>query len=191
LRQYLELFWAFIVIGVTTFGGGYAILPVLDRELIKKRGWLTMTEVTDLFTIAQITPGVIAVNVATFAGCRRKGYFGGAVATIGFILPGVTLMMVVSLFVQRFAEYAIVQHALAGIRLAVCALILDTTIKLFKNIYKNYKAVIISVMAFALSAVFSVSPVYIILGAGLAGFFLFSPRRKAAGGNGTTKGGEP
>jgi chromate transporter len=189
LREYLELFWAFVVIGATTFGGGYAILPVLDRELIKKRGWLTMDEMTDLFTVAQITPGVIAVNIATFAGCKRKGYFGGAVATVGLILPGVTLMMIVSIFVQRFAEYALVRHALAGIRLAVCALVLDITIKLFKSFYKNYKAAAVSILAFALSVVFSVSPVYIILGAGLAGFLLFFPGRRAAGGGGTGGGG--
>jgi len=178
LREFLELFWAFLVTGATTFGGGYAILPVIEREMIKKRGWLTMDEVTDMFTIAQITPGVIAVNIATFAGCKRKGYFGGMVATIGFVLPGVTLMIIISLFVQRFAEYAIVQHAMAGIRLTVCALILNTTIKLFKGFFKNYKSIIISIIAFTLSAVFCVSPVYIILGAGLAGFLLFFPKRK-------------
>jgi len=182
LREYLELLWAFIVIGATTFGGGYAIVPALERELIKKRGWISMDEVLDFYTIAQITPGVIAVNIATFVGCKRKGIFGGAVATVGLILPGVCLMMLVSLFVKRFAEYSLVQHALAGIRLAVCALILDTSIKLFKGFFKDYRAVIISVIAFVLSAVFSVSPVYIILGAGFAGFLLFRPRVKISAG---------
>ena len=181
MRQYLEIFWAFIVTGATTFGGGYAITPVLEREMIKKRGWLTMDEVTELFSIAQITPGVIAVNVATFTGCKLKGYFGGAVATIGFILPGVTLMLIISMFVQHFAEYPLVGHALAGIRLAVCALILNTAIRLFKGFWKNYKAIVISIAAFALSAVLSVSPVFIILGAGLSGFFLFPPKRKTDG----------
>ncbi|MDR2718353.1 MAG: chromate transporter [Treponema sp.] len=175
MREYLELLRAFIVIGATTFGGGYAIVPALERELIKKRGWITLDEVLDFYTIAQITPGVIAVNIATFAGCKRKGILGGAVATIGLVLPGVCLMLLVSLFVKRFAEYPLVQHALSGIRLAVCALIFDTSLKLFKGFFKNYRAIIISVIAFVLSAVFSVSPVYIILGAGLAGFLLFSP----------------
>lgn len=163
-----------MVIGATTFGGGYAIVPVLERELIKKRGWISMDEVLDFYTIAQITPGVIAVNIATFVGCKRRGALGGLAATIGLVLPGVSLMLLVSLFVRRFAEYAVVRHVLAGIRLAVCALILDATVKLFKGFFKNYRAVIICVIAFALSAVFSVSPVYIILGAGLAGFLLFS-----------------
>jgi chromate transporter len=176
LREYLGLLRAFLIVGATTFGGGYAIIPVLERELIKKRGWITMDEILDFYTIAQITPGIIAVNIATFTGCKLKGVLGGALATIGLVLPGVCLMMIVSAFVQRFAEYPIVQHALAGIRLAVCALILDTSIKLIKNFFKNYKSVIICIIAFTLSAVFSVSPVYVILGAGIAGFFLFSPR---------------
>jgi chromate transporter len=181
LREYLGILWAFIVIGATTFGGGYAIIPVLERELIKKRGWLAMDEILDFYTIAQITPGIIAVNLATFTGCRRKGLLGGALATIGLVLPGVCRMMVVSVFVQRFAEYPIVQHSLAGIRLAVCALILDTSIKLIKNFFKNYKSIIICVIAFALSAVFSVSPVYVVLGAGIAGFLLYVPRFNAGG----------
>lgn len=178
MKELLELAWAFTVIGATTFGGGYAIVPVLERELIKKRGWITMDEVLDFYTVAQITPGVIAVNIATFVGCKRRGFVGGLAATIGLVLPGVSLMLLVSLFVRRFAEYPPVQHALAGIRLAVCALILDTAIKLVKGFYKDYKSVIICVIAFALSAVLSVSPVYIIAGAGLAGFLLF-PRRRA------------
>jgi chromate transporter len=177
LRECFELLWAFIVIGATTFGGGYAIIPVIERELIKKRGWLSMDEVLDFYTIAQITPGIIAVNIATFTGYRRKGTLGGILATVGLVLPGVCLMMLVSVFVKRFAEYPVVQHALAGIRLAVCALILDTSIKLVKNFFKNYRSVIICITAFALSVVFSVSPVYVIVGAGIAGFLLWMPRR--------------
>jgi len=173
VRAYLELFWAFFTVGATTFGGGYAIVPVLERELIKKRGWLTMDEVLDFYTISQITPGVIAVNIATFVGCKRMSFMGGLVATIGLILPGVSLMLVVSLFVKRFADYPVVQHALAGIRLAVCALILNTTLKLIKGFFREYKSIIVFVIVFTLSAVFSVSPVYVILGAGLAGFLLW------------------
>ena len=179
MREYLELFRAFVVVGATAFGGGYAIVPVLERELIKKRGWLIMDEVMDFYTIAQITPGVIIVNMATFVGYKRKGVLGGVVATLGLVFPGVCFMLLISLFIKRFAEYTIVQHALGGIRLAVCALILNTTIKLFKGFFKNYKALVICIIAFALSAVFSISPVYIILGAGITGFFLFSPKRKA------------
>lgn len=178
MQEYFELFWAFIVVGCTTFGGGYTAVPVLEREMIKKRGWLTMDEVLDFYTIAQITPGIILVNIATFSGYKRKGIPGGIIATIGLLLPGVSLMLLISMFIRHFAEYPIVRHAFSGIRLAVCALILDTTVKLFKGFWKDYKALIISIAAFVLSAIFSVSPVYIIPVAGLAGFLLFSPKGK-------------
>ena len=177
MKGFLELIWAFVVIGATSFGGGYAVVPILERELVKKRGWVTMDEVMEFFTIAQITPGLIIVNIATFIGLKRKGLLGGILATAGFVLPGISLMLLISLFVREFVEYALVQHALAGIRLAVCAIILDTVIRLVKGFYKKYKPVIICSIAFALSAVFSISPVFIILGAGLTGFFLFSPKR--------------
>ena len=177
MKEFFDLFWAFIIIGASAFGGGYSLLPVLERELIKKRGWLTLDEVMDYFSIAQITPGVIAVNVSTFTGCKRKGLAGGIIATIGFIAPGVILMIVASLFISRFAEYRVVRHAFAGIRVAVGALILATIIKLVKGLFKNFKTVVIFTAAFVLSAVFSTSPVFVVLGAGLAGFFLFPMRR--------------
>jgi chromate transporter len=173
VSECLEILRAFIVIGATTFGGGYAMMPVLERELIQKRGWISADEVMDYFTIAQITPGIIAVNVATFVGCKRRGAAGGVIATLGLILPGVCLMILIALSIKRFAEYPVVRHAFTGIRVAVCALILDTALKLFKGVFKNGKSILIFIVAFALSAVWSLSPVYIILGAGLAGFLLF------------------
>jgi chromate transporter len=178
MKGYLELVWAFVIIGATVFGGGYAAVPLLERELVKKRGWLTMDEMMDFYSIAQITPGLIIVNIATFIGCKRKGFFGGVLATFGFAVPGVCFMLIISLFVRQFVEYAPVQHALAGIRIAVSVIILDAVMRLVKGFYKQYKAVVICVIAFVLSAIVSVSPVLVILGAGLAGFLLYSPRNK-------------
>jgi chromate transporter len=173
IKEYLELFRVFFVIGAALFGGGYAMMPVLDRELIKKRKWITMDEVMDYFTIAQITPGIIAVNVATFVGCKRKGAAGGIIATFGIILPGIIVMFVISTFIRRFNEYDIVRRAFTGIRVAVCALILDTLIKLSKGVTRNFKSIAVSACAFALSVFFKISPVTIIIGAGLAGFLFF------------------
>ena len=173
MSEYLELLRVFMLIGASVFGGGYAMLPVVERELIQKRGWVDMDEVMDYYTIAQITPGIIAVNVATFVGYKRKGVAGGIIATAGIVLPGVALVVLISLCLRRFAEYPLVRHAFAGIRVAVGALILDTVLKLFKGVFKEYKALIICAAAFALSAVWSISPVGIVLGAGLAGFLLF------------------
>ena len=176
MKEYLEIFWAFFVIGASTFGGGYAMIPVLERELIKKRGWINMDEVMDYYTIAQITPGIIAVNVATFTGYKIKGFLGGIIATIALIFPGTGLMIIVSVFIRRFAEYSLVQHALTGIRIAVCALILDILIKLLKGLFKDFRPVIIFLAALILSAVFTPSPVFIILGAGMAGFLFYNIR---------------
>jgi chromate transporter len=181
MKDYIELVRAFIVIGVSTFGGGYAMFPVLERELIHRLGWVTMDEVMDYYTIAQITPGIIGVNVATFVGYKRKGITGGIAATLGLVLPSVSLMLLAAFFISRFTGYPVVRHAFAGIRIAVGALILETVLKLLKGCYKNIKALVICIAAFALSAVFSFSPVYIVLGAGAAGFFLFPAKRKNPG----------
>jgi chromate transporter len=151
------------------------MLPVLQRELIKKRNWISMEEVMDYFAIAQITPGIIAVNVATFVGYKRKGFIGGIIATMGLVLPGICLMIIVSVFIRQFAEYEVVTKAFTGIRIAVCALIIDALIKLFKGVIQNYKSVIILVCVFILSLVFSQSPVLLILGSALAGFIFFRP----------------
>ena len=178
MKEYFDLFLTFFVIGASAFGGGYSLLPLLERELIKKRGWINMDEVMDYFSIAQVTPGVIAINVSTFVGCKRKGAVGGIIATIAFILPGASLMILASFFFNRFAGHSVISNAFSGIKIAVCALILSSVIKLIKGFFKNYKTAIIFIIAFVLSAVFSISPIFVILGAGLAGFFLFRVRHK-------------
>ncbi|MDR2073116.1 MAG: chromate transporter [Spirochaetaceae bacterium] len=137
MTEWIDLIWTFIKIGVSTFGGGYAMVPVLERELIKKKGWITMTEVMDYYTIAQVSPGIIAVNISTFVGYKRRGIPGSIAATVAFILPGILFMTAISLFIGRFAGYAAVQHAFAGIRVAVGALILDTIRKLIVELFKK------------------------------------------------------
>jgi chromate transporter len=193
VTEWIDLVWTFIKIGASTFGGGYAMVPVLERELIKKKGWITMTEVMDYYTIAQVTPGIIAVNISTFVGYKRRGVPGGFAATAAFILPGILFMTGISLFVSRFAEYAAVQHAFAGIRVAVGALILDTIRKLILELFKKEKLTgtgkktpaekrgrhVFTAGVFAaallLSVLLSPSPVWIVAGAALAGFLFFRP----------------
>jgi chromate transporter len=177
LKQYLEVFLTFLKMGCVTFGGGYAMIPVVERELIKKRGWITMDEVMDYYTIAQITPGIIAVNLSTFVGYKQKGILGGFLATLGFVLPGVSLIIAAALFISNLAGIAVVQHAFAGIRIAVGALILDTVIKLVKGVFKDFKALVIYIAAFALSALWQVSPMLLILGAGAAGLVFYRAKK--------------
>ena len=102
MNIYLELFWTFAKIGVCTFGGGYAMLPILQRELVEKRGWATEEELSDYFAIGQCTPGIIAVNTATFVGHSRKGAAGGVVATLGLVFPCLVIIMLVAAFLQNF-----------------------------------------------------------------------------------------
>jgi chromate transporter len=188
LKIYLDIFLTFLKIGASTFGGGYAMIPVLERELIKGKGWISMNEVMDYYTIAQVTPGIIAINVSTFVGYKLKGFIGGIVATVGFVIPGVLLMILISAFIRRFADYPAVRHAFAGIRVAVGALILDTVIKLFRGVFRDIRGAVVFAAALVLSAGLSVSPVYIVTGAGLAGFFLY-PRKAAPKGGGRDRGG--
>ena len=143
-----------------------------------------MDEVLDYYTIGQITPGIIAVNLSTFIGYRRKGPLGGTLTTIGFVLPGITLMILAAFFIGNINDYPAVIHAFAGIRIAVGALILDTVIKMAKGIFKDWKALVIYIVAFALSFVWGISPMFIILGAGLMGLFIYRDRAaKKPGGN--------
>ena len=175
MKEYVELLLTFLKMGCITFGGGYAMIPVVERELVKKKGWVTMEEVMDYYTIAQITPGIIAVNLSTFIGYKRKGLLGGTIATIGFVLPGIVLVLLAAFFIRNIEEYPVVIHAFTGIRIAVGALILDTVIKMVRGIFKDALAVIIYIAAFALSFVWSVSPMIVVLGAGFAGLFIYRP----------------
>ena len=193
MKGYLELFLTFLKLGCITFGGGYAIIPVVDRELIKKRGWITMDEVMEYYTIAQITPGLIAVNLSTFVGYKQKGIFGGILATLGFVFPGVTLVLLAALFISNLADIPAVQHAFTGIRIAVGALILDTVIKLVKEAVKNIKALAIYIIVFAVSVLpagivpaLLKSPVTLVLVSGLAGLLIF--RQEKANGSGNAEG---
>jgi chromate transporter len=186
MKEYIEIFLAFIKLGCITFGGGYAIVPVVERELIKKRGWVTMDEVMEYYTIAQITPGLIAVNLSTFVGCKRKGPLGGVLATVGFVLPGVTFIAAVALLISNFAELDVVKHAFAGIRIAVGALILDTVLKLMKGILKDKIAIAIYVIVFALSVfpggflpAFLKSPVFLVPAAGIVGLIVYREKKNA------------
>ena len=190
MKEYLQIFWAFFNIGMFTFGGGYAMIPVVERELIKKRNWTNMDEVMDYYTISQITPGLIGVNLSTFIGYKRKHVLGGIIATISFVLPGATLVTIAALFISNFAGIPAVLNAFAGIRIAVGALILDTVIKLLKNVFKDAKALVIYIIVFVVSVLprgiipaFLKSPVTLVIASGLAAL-IFSRIKKLSSGEG-------
>ncbi|MBQ8305679.1 MAG: chromate transporter [Blautia sp.] len=133
MSGFFELYWTFFRIGLITFGGGYAMLPILERELVDKRHWTTMDELRDYFSIGQCTPGVIAMNVSTFIGEKRDGVRGALAATTGFLTGPVTLILIIAAFLTNFAEIEVIQHAFAGIRVCVCVLIIQAVLRLWKK----------------------------------------------------------
>ncbi|MCI9069359.1 chromate transporter [Clostridium sp.] len=170
MKELFDLFWTFCKIGALTFGGGYAMLPLIQREIVENKKWSTEKEILDYYAVGQCTPGVIAVNTATFIGFKLRGIVGGLVATLGVIFPSIIIILIIASFLQSFASLAIVQSAFAGIRVAVVALIITTVIKLIKSSVKDYLGIIITVITFVLSAFIGISPVYIVIAAGLIGF---------------------
>jgi len=185
MKEYLSIFWAFLNVGMFTFGGGYAMIPVVERELVKKRAWLSMDELMDYYTVSQIMPGLIGVNLLIFIGNKRKGPFAGFLGAAGFMLPGLCLITVIALFISNFAEMPAVQCAFAGIRIAVAALILDTVIKLLKGVFKGIKPLLIFVFVFVFSVIpaglapaFMRSPAFLVAVSGLAGLLLFRQKKQ-------------
>ena len=164
-----DLFVSFFKIGLFTFGGGYAMLPVIEREVIDRRGWCTSDEILDCYAIAQCTPGVIAVNTATFIGYKRRGAFGGIVATCAVVLPSLFIITIIAAFIRNFASIAAVGHALAGIRIAVAALVLGTLYKMLRKNVRGVFGTVIFLITLLLSILTGISPIYIVLGAIIVG----------------------
>lgn len=169
LKQLGRLFITFAVVGVTTFGGGYAMLPALQREVVEKRRWATDEEVMDWYAIGQCTPGVIAVNTATFVGQKLAGVLGGIFATLGVVFPSLVIITIIAAFIQNFAHLPAVQSAFAGIRVCVCVLILNAVVKLWKKSVVDWKTLLIFIALFACSVFLDVSPVVYVIAAALAG----------------------
>ena len=169
MKELWKLFYTFATVGVTTFGGGYAMLPALQREVVEKRGWATEEEVMDWYAIGQCTPGVIAVNTATFVGQKQKGVLGGIAATLGVVFPSLVIITIIAAFIRNFADLPAVQNAFAGIRACVCVLILNAVVKLWKKSVVDWKAFLIFAVVFLGSVFLDLSPVLYVLLAGVAG----------------------
>ena len=168
-RLCLSLFLSFAKVGVMTFGGGYAMLPFLQREMVEKRGWVTEEELTDYYAIGQCTPGIIAVNTATLTGQKLCGFWGGMAGTIGVVFPSVVIITVIAALLTNFADIPAVKNAFAGIRVCVCVLILNAVLKLRKKTVIDLPTTLIFLAVLALAVFTSLSPVYFVVAAALAG----------------------
>lgn len=178
LKEFLNLYLAFVKIGTFTFGGGLAMMPIMQRELIEKRGWVTEEELIDYFAIGQSTPGIIAVNVSTFVGYKRLGWFGGIVGTLGVVTPSWVIIMLLAGAISSVDKYPLAQKALKGINVAVAALLTSVIVKFSKKTIKNIWNAFFMLLAFALIYFFKVQSVWIILSALIIGCLLTLYRQK-------------
>ena len=170
MKELLQLYWIFFKIGATTFGGGYAMLPMLQREIVEKKHWATEEELLDYFAVGQCTPGIIAVNTATFVGCKHKGLAGGILASLGIVSPSLIIITIIAAVLENFAHIPAVQNAFAGIRVAVCVLILNSVVKLYKKAVKDKLTLLVFLVVGVGAVLFrNVSPVVFILCAALLG----------------------
>ncbi len=163
MRILWDLFWTFARIGVCTFGGGLAMLPMLQLEVVNKHHWATEEELLDYYAIGQCTPGIIAVNTATFIGYRQAGVLGGILATLGVVFPSFVIISIIAGILTTFAENIWVQHAFAGIRVAVAAMVVNTVIKMWHDTVKNKLGAIVAVIAFVCSLFLPISPIAVVL----------------------------
>ena len=169
MKIYLDLFFSFFKIGALTFGGGYAMLPMFKRELVEKHGWCTEEDILDYYAIAQCTPGVIAVNTASFIGYRKKGIPGAICATLGVVCPSVLIITIIAAFISSFADNKYVKYAFEGIRIAVCALVSVTVYGLFKKNVKDIITALLAVFAFVFTYFFGISPIIAVIAATVVG----------------------
>ena len=186
----LALFLNFAKIGLFTFGGGYAMIALIENACVEKKQWITHDEMMNITVIAESTPGPIAINCATYVGYKQKGFIGAVVATIGMILPSFCIIFLISLFLDHFLEITWIAHAFLGIKIAVGILILDAAIKMIQKMQKKWMPRIFLICAFVammLINVFSVriSTIVLMLAAGVISLIIFMiQKQKAKGGAG-------
>ena len=178
MNIYLDLFLTFAKVGVMTFGGGYAMLPILQREVVDNKHWATEEELMDYFAIGQCTPGVIAVNTATFIGRKNKGIPGGILATLGVVFPSIIIISLLAGVIEAFSHLEFVQHAFGGIRVCVAVLIVNAVIKLLKKAVIDLPTFLIFLAVALLSYFTPLSPVIFVVLAAVLGIVI-----KSVGGN--------
>jgi len=168
-RACLQLLYTFFKIGLFTFGGGYAMIPLIQRETVEGRHWITEEDILEVVAIAESTPGPIAINAATFVGTRVAGVPGAACATLGVVLPSFIIILIIARLLRHFAQYRVVQHAFFGIRAGVLALVLRAWWTMFRKCPRGVIPYAVAAGAFLLTAVLGVNVLLVILCCALVG----------------------
>ena len=172
MKKLLELYCTFFRIGGLTFGGGMAMLPMLKREIVEKYGWATEEELLDIYAIGQCTPGVIAVNTSTYIGYQQGKLVGSIFATLGMISPSLIIITLIASILKEFMSLPIVLHALAGIRITVCALMLNTVFSLMKSGIKDKLGVLLFLFGFLLATFTPIPTILLVVCAAVIGIFV-------------------
>lgn len=172
IKNLFQLYWSFFKIGGLTFGGGLSMLPMLERELVQKRKWVTEEEILDCYAIGQCTPGIIAVNTATFVGYKKEKILGGIFATLGMISPSIIVISLVAAFFEMFLSNKWFAHALMGVRSVVCAMLINTVINLGKKSLKSVYSWIICIVILALGFFTKIPTVVLVLMAATVGIIV-------------------
>lgn len=178
MGELFDLFKTFFRIGGLTFGGGYAMLPMLEKEVVENRNWATSEELLDYYAVGQTTPGIIAVNTATFVGYKIRGVIGAFFATLGVVFPSLVIIMLIATCLQNFSKYVVVQHAFSGIRVVVAVLILNAITKLWKSSVLDKIGTIIFILTFICGSLLQISPIYIVVSAAILGIIITYGRKK-------------
>ena len=169
MKGLLELYCSFFRVGALTFGGGYAMLPMMQREIVERKKWASEEELADYYAIGQCTPGAIAVNVATFIGRKHGGITGGVTATLGVISPSVVIICIIAALIRNFAEIQWVQDAMGGIRVCVCVFIFNSVVRLMKSAVTDKVTLGLYLVLFAAAVLLDFSPIYSVVLAGILG----------------------
>ncbi len=182
MKLLLDLFLTFSKIGLFTFGGGYAMIPLIENVCVTKKEWITHEEMMEITVVAESTPGPIAINCATYVGSKKKGFWGTVMATLGVTLPSFFIILMISFFIDRFLEIKWVASAFKGIKIAVGLLILDAAIKMIVKMKKEALSIIILSAAFAAMMLINIfalriSTIVLMLAAALAGLSVYLIKR--------------
>ncbi len=172
MKELFSIYVTSMKIGVMTFGGGYAMLPILQREVVEKKKWNTEEEILDYYALAQCLMGIIMINTLAFVGEHRKGKIGGVVSALGGITPPLIIITLVATVLTAFSDMAVVQHAFAGIRVCVCVLVFNAVLKLWKNSVVDKKCLILFILVTAGSLLLDLTPIAFIIGAAVMGILI-------------------
>ena len=178
MNKFVKLYISWFKIGLFTFGGGYAMIPMIQKEIVDKHRWVTAEDILNYYAISQCTPGAIAVNLSTFIGGKIGGFFGALISTLGVITPSIIIISIIAAFLSNFSSLEVVKHALAGIQIAVCVLMFDAVKNLFKTSIVDIPSLLICLVAFLLAYFTNIPTVLLVILAAVFGYVFYTYKNK-------------